>query len=465
VSGVDNAAKEDIMGPGGARVSSELVCMVIAVLMVCLWVTTLTSDEARRPVTSRDAKPCGGAGMAENDSPTTETSDDLEERLEKLRSLPYTSLTAEKVDPESSGVVIYRPGQVHPGYNMYCCERCPDILLMDMTGKIVHRWTHPAGTWGPWHHAIMVPDGDVVAISKIPNYLMRLDWHSSVVWKKTMACHHDVVLSPDHTIYVIVGEKRIYRELLVEFPSILHLTPDGEEIDRWSAFEHLVDIRETFDTRSFLDTILDSMTTRRSKARILEPITRRIQSGEQSDDQLLYDYFHMNTVNFLPETPLGVLGSTFRAGNVLICFRNVNQVAILDQNSGKVLWMWGEGVLEWPHHPTMLESGNILVFDNGTSREYSKVIELNPVTKTVEWEYVGDPPESFYSFSRGSAQRLPNGNTLICDGDNGRAFEVTREGEIVWEWLNSLTTEGYREQVYRMMRLSSDEIEGLLATD
>ncbi|MFH1311850.1 MAG: arylsulfotransferase family protein, partial [Candidatus Eisenbacteria bacterium] len=85
-----------------------------------------------------------------------------------------------------------------------------------------------------------------------------------------------------------------------------------------------------------------------------------------------------------------------------------------------------------------------------------------PVTETVKWQYIGDPPRSFYSEQKGSAQRLPNGNTLICDGDNGRAIEVTMAGEIVWEWLNPATEEGRRVQVYRMIRLDPGVVEPLL---
>jgi hypothetical protein len=127
-----------------------------------------------------------------------------------------------------------------------------------------------------------------------------------------------------------------------------------------------------------------------------------------------------------------------------------------------MLWAWGEGVLEWPHHPTMLTNGNILIFDNGARRKWSRVIELDPVTEKIEWQYVADPPKSFYSYGKGSAQRLPNGNTLICEGDRGRAFEVTPGGDIVWEWLNPKFKGKRRVQVYRMERLDPEIVIDLL---
>jgi hypothetical protein len=176
----------------------------------------------------------------------------------------------------------------------------------------------------------------------------------------------------------------------------------------------------------------------------------------------LYDYFRLNTVTIVPDTPLGRADRRFAAGLLLICLRNVNQICTLDWDSGEILWSWGEGELEWPHHPTVLNNGNILLFDNGVVRKYSRVIELNPVSGTIEWEYTGSPPERFYSRTRGSSQRLPNGNTLICESNDGRAFEVTAGGEIVWEWFNPILDEGRRAQVYRMIRYNAEMIEPLL---
>jgi hypothetical protein len=112
----------------------------------------------------------------------------------------------------------------------------------------------------------------------------------------------------------------------------------------------------------------------------------------------------------------------------------------------------------------MVGDGNILIFDNGVEREYSRVLEVNPGTGKIEWEYVGDPPETFYSPTKGSAQRLPNGNTLICESDRGRAFEITREGEIVWEWWNPEFKNQGRAQVYRMIRIDPRTVSSWLKT-
>ena len=426
-----------------ARLRPQSVFLLVFVCVLCL---SLTHSESGADSDRTDAE-----------------QDDLDKRLERLRALPYTSVTPDQVNPDSAGVMVYDPDKAHPGYNLYCCEACPDIMLIDMSGNLVHRWRDPDGRLRSWHHAIMLANGDAVAIAKSPKCLVRLDWDSRIIWKKSIRCHHDVAVLPDSTFYVIVAERKKYRALDVEFFSIVHLAPSGGEIAAWSAFEHLDEIRQASDPRSFLDTILDSMLADEDPDEVLRPMRKNIAQASDSDGGHVYDYFHINTISVLPQTSLGAADRRFRVGNLLICLRNVNQIAVLDKDSREVLWVWGEEILEWPHHPTMLENGNILVFDNGVERKYSRVIELDPVTRTIEWEYVGDPPGSFYSYTRGSAQRLPNGNTLISEGDTGRAFEVTRGGEIVWEWLNPAIIGKHRAQVYRMIRIPREVAEPLLA--
>jgi hypothetical protein len=78
----------------------------------------------------------------------------------------------------------------------------------------------------------------------------------------------------------------------------------------------------------------------------------------------------------------------------------------------------------------------MLLFDNCGQRNQSTIWEFNPVTREVYWYYRGNSRHPFFSAVCGTAQRLPNGNTLITESDNGRVFEVTRDKEIVWEFYN-----------------------------
>lgn len=88
---------------------------------------------------------------------------------------------------------------------------------------------------------------------------------------------------------------------------------------------------------------------------------------------------------------------------------------------------------------------------------------MNPKTRQIVWQYRADPPESFYSDSRGGAQELPNGNILIADTNTGRAFEVTQSRDVVWEYYNEeLREENGKEErgaLYRFTRLDPSSID------
>jgi hypothetical protein len=394
------------------------------------------------------------------DQENSKKPEDWESRLEMLRSVPYIAFSESTLDESETGVVFHNPERAYAGYNFFCNKLLNEVLLLDMNGGVVHRWKYPrppprksSGS----EHAVLLENGDLLVIQTFRE-LLRLNWNSELIWRKELEVHHDVASSPDGTIYAVTQEAKSHRGKKVRFDAILHLTEGGEEMYRWSTYDHLADIGGVLNTRSFLDTILDSVLTCRSKEDAKSPGGKSAMARRRHN----YSYFNMNSISVLPTTSLAEKDSRFRGGNLLVCFRNVNQIAVLEKDTYRVLWAWGEGELEWPHHPTMLEDGHILIFDNGVQRQYSRVVELDPETEVIVWEYRGDPPQEFYSYTRGSAQRLPNGNTLICESDKGRVFEVTQEGEVVWMWVEPVAGKGLPETVYRMMRLSSARVDKLL---
>jgi outer membrane protein assembly factor BamB len=139
----------------------------------------------------------------------------------------------------------------------------------------------------------------------------------------------------------------------------------------------------------------------------------------------------------------------------LLSARHVNNIFIIDQDTGNPVWSWqGAPELDWQHHPVMLSNGKILVFDNGTRRGYSRVLELDPVNQATVWVYEAEQRTDFFTARGGDAQRLPNGNTLICESEKGRVFEVTSAGQIVWEfWHPEIAEENKRKTIYRMERI------------
>jgi hypothetical protein len=162
------------------------------------------------------------------------------------------------------------------------------------------------------------------------------------------------------------------------------------------------------------------------------------------------DILHVNSVQIIDQDRDAI----FRRDHLLICSLTLDLIGVVDPESETLLWTWGPGELDRPHDPRLLANGNILIFDNGNRRGYSRVVEMDPGTGEIVWEYRGSPPESFFSNWGGSSQRLENGNTLITESDEGRAFEVTRDGRIVWEFYNpGRLPDGTRASLYRMRRL------------
>jgi hypothetical protein len=408
------------------------------------------------------------------DEEVSKRPEDWEKQLEMLRSVPYLALSEAAVDESDTGVVFYNPELTSDGYNIYCDRWSGESVLMDMDGCTVHRWKS-LPDWGKncYHHVAMLENGDIVVIVE-NRKLLRFNWSSELIWEKTLAAHHDLVALPDGSFYVIIRHIELHRGLRTWFDAIVRMTEDGEEMHRWSTFEHLGELKKALDTRWFMDTVLDSIQAGRSpEGRTSEEVKKAAKRPRTQK----VDYFHLNTVSLLPTTTLGERDPRFRQGNLLICFRNINQVAVLDERTWRVLWAWGESELQWPHHPTMLSNGHILIFDNGVQRGYSRVVELDPITETIVWEYMAERPEDFFTTGGGSAQRLPNGNTLICETNSGRVFEVTKEGEVVWMWLNPATMEDLRESaaglknhskknrrvtVHRMTRLARERVDRLL---
>jgi hypothetical protein len=209
------------------------------------------------------------------------------------------------------------------------------------------------------------------------------------------------------------------------------------------------------------------------------------------------DWMHMNSMSELGPNKWYAIGDErFHPDNIIWCGRQTNITAITDKKTGKIVWQVGPeftatrelrklGQIIGQHHAHMIPKGlpgegNILVFDNGgwagygapnpgsitgfnnALRDFSRVLEFDPVTLEVVWKYT--PLEAgfaeladnykFYSGYISSAQRLPNGNTMITEGSNGRIFEVTPEYEITWEYISPYFSDNMATNlVYRAYRV------------
>jgi len=338
---------------------------------------------------------------------------------------------------DCSGVTLLKKDKCDPSYRLYSSRGTEAAHLIDLDGREVHQWSYPQGY--TWHYAEMQPNGHLIAIAK-DIMILELDWESKLVWKAKLRPHHDFARLPGGNTLVVSRRtlpnpwregKKLSLDVLVE------LTPDNQTVWEWKVEEHAREIAEHVPL-------------------IMPPA------------ELFGDWPHINTIEVLPDGPAAEKDARFKTGNLLFCGRHIDTIGVIDRQSGKVVWAWGPGELLGPHMPTMLPNGHILVYDNGSNRStkvrgYTRIVELDPIGGKIVWQYRADPPHFFYSRARGSSQRLPNGNTFIAESDPGRCFEVTPQGEMVWEFYTpDKNKNGSRHALYRTVAYPRDLVDRLV---
>jgi hypothetical protein len=332
--------------------------------------------------------------------------------MAELKSIGY--LQGYRPPPDEQGIVVYDPERAYSGYNLSVSGHAAEASLLDMTGEVLHAWSSDFTRIWPerpvttnsmfWRRARLLENGDLLAIYEGEG-LIRLDRDSNLLWAYGGGSHHDIDVTADGTIYVLDRETADIAWIHPRLPTLIDfiavLDPEGNLLDR-------VSVIECFENSPYA------------------PVLKRVGK--------VGDAFHTNTLEVF-DGSLADRSPLFRKGNILISIRYLDTIAIIDLESRSVLWTL-TGLWHEQHQPTLLENGHMLIFDNQGYRNSSTVLEFDPFTQEIVWSYTGDPPESFFTFGIGSCQRLPNGNTLITESEPGKAFEVTPEKEIVWEYLN-----------------------------
>jgi len=390
---------------------------------------------------------CGGDRSAPDAAPEAPSPELSAAEREQLSALGYVYFAEEEAGDED-GVVRFDPERTAPGYSLYSIRYRCRAELIDLDGTLVNAWEQQPCQF--WSTAVLLPSGYLLVTGQDPvsadeegldaMYLLRLGWDGHVVWKVSIPAHHDAELTPRGRILTLVAHYRsvpaIYPDARVKDELLTLLSPAGKVLERAS--------------------ILDMLQRTPELLRIRRVAARR--HGGRREVEL----FHANSVEWMHRPELAARSPIYGENNLLTCLRNQDVIAIFDWARKRLVWAWGRGELEFPHHPTVLDDGHILVFDNGLRSGRSRILEVDPLSDRIVWQYVGSDRAPFFSKNRGSNQRLPNGNTLIADSDSGRAFEVTPGGEIVWEFLVPYRSDdGHRATLERIHRYPRSEIDAL----
>jgi len=402
------------------------------------------------------------------------------------------------------GVINYNVNETSPGYNLFYPLLQSNVYLVDNCGRIVNQWSDVG--FVPGSSVELLPNGNLLKTSSLNfasnSALLSLagagdmvhlkDWDNNTLWEYSVSSaiermHHDIKAMPNGNVLILAWENKsgeearqagkdttltmadgfLYPDFLIEVEPVG--ADGGNIVWRWNAWDHFV---QDFDeTKNNYGVIADHP----------ELININYPPGDNS-----IDWLHTNAIDYNEDLD-----------HILISAPGFNEVWIIDHsttteeaagntggNSGKggdLIYRWGNPAaynsgdsshqkLFFQHDPHWIEQGltnedkdfgKLLVFNNQAGEDYSTVNifapQWNGETYEIlnngtygpddfEFTYQAAVPQDLYSNNVSGAQKLPNGNLLICSGVQKKVFEVTPQQKIVWEYVNPVRSNNAIEQ-------------------
>lgn len=363
-----------------------------------------------------------------------------------------------------TGVLYYEKDRCNYGYTLIAPVFSTKTYLIDMEGNPVHEWECKiqAGM-----HAELLPNGNLLRSGRLPDspvafgghggIIQEFDWQGNIVWEYKLKSdhavhHHTFKRLPNGNTMLLGWEYKSYEECLAKgrrpetilkegvleedivhygiWPDFLvEVNKQNETVWEWHAWDHLGTGKNQLDINYHLPLCLQTYGSA--------------------------DWTHCNAIDFDEKNNIVLLNS-----------RNFSEFYFIDYKTGEIRYRWGnktthtnakkpsfgddgDQTLFGPHNAHFLPNGNILIFDNGWLRPQgnrSRIVEMNPQTNKIVWEYISQNPNGFSSPYQGSCQRLENGNTLICSSNAGQIFELTPKGKAVWIYIAPYAANGeYKE--------------------
>ena len=395
------------------------------------------------------------------------------------------------------------------GYVLFTPYSYDSTYLIDKCGKLVHTW---GSAYNPGLAVYLLPDGTLLRTGCIPNsyfniggkggIIERFDWNSNLLWSYVISdsikcMHHDICQLPNGNILAIVWEIHLYAESINNGKNplftpdtlwsdrIIELKPIGTDsaniVWQWRDWDHLI---QDYDSTKLNYGVVSD-----------HPELINLNYYSSTNDP---DWIHTNTVYY-----------NEAKDQIIMCAHNFSEVWIIDHSTttaqassdtggisgkgGDLLYRWGnpqaynrgtsaDEKFFTLHNAYWIpngfkDSGKIMLFNNGLLRPagaYSSIEIFDPPIDSLGnypittnqpyqpdsdyWIYTKPIPTDFYSENMGGAQRLSNGNTLICNADIGEFFEIDSALNIVWDYVCPVNPAGrmtqglntaYQDEVFR----------------
>jgi hypothetical protein len=365
-------------------------------------------------------------------------------------------------------------------------------FLINNCGQVINEWN---STHLPGNAVYLLPNGNLLRAGRLENgssdivfggqggIVELFDWDDNLIWSYIYSTnqfrqHHDVFPMPNGNVLILaatviteaeaiaagrdpnlLSQSRLYTEQIIEVEPLG--AAQGTIVWEWNAKDHII---QDFDNTkaNFGDVALTP-----GKLDI-----NFLNGGNGGSNWL-----HFNSIQYNENLDQIVMSSRNLSEIYIIDHSTTTSEAATDSggnygNGGDFLYRWGnpqaykqgleaDRILYGQHYPHIIadglvDAGKLMIFNNGNGRfpEYSEAIVVNPPTTapgvyeytsntafgptTTDYSYSdqSSDPSEFYSAIVSSAQRLGNGNTLICEGRGGEIFEIDDNDNIVWKYKN-----------------------------
>ena len=338
----------------------------------------------------------------------------------------------------------HRPERLQPGYRAlmgYLAEEGDfGIRLFDESGTEVHRRVlnydvqdpdGPTGGSEAPHAFHFLADGSVVVNTDKGDVMTRYDVCGEPVWSRPGAFHHSFAADPRGGLWTWRGETSAFDQ----YQFLARIDPEtGETLEE---IDLVADVIEASPENRAIFTLMPEQEIRHA-------------DGYRS----VPDIFHPNDLEVL-QPEMADAFPDFEAGDLLMSFRNVDLVAVLDPDTAEIKW-WSHGPWIQQHDPDFGANGEITVFNNNGWRRdwHSSIVAIDPSTRAVRTVEV-DPDYRFYTQYMGKHEYLDDGTLQVVVPFEGRALELGPDGEPLLE-INNLFSPDHNAFVADYVLLAPD---------
>lgn len=338
------------------------------------------------------------------------------------------------------GVVFYDRLRTQPGFNLVqtsSSQGAQQCWLMNLQGEFV---LTIRGTY-----CVILDGGGLVRSHN--RELEQLGTNLERSWNQLAYVHHDIWPDPE-TGDVFVWASLEWQKVLGRFPSnvdvLIGFDKSGQKIYSWNVLEHADEVQKVFGP--FIPS--------------------------ETAQNVHWEVSHFNALQLLPANILEKDHPEFRKGNILIStIQPSSGLAIIDRKTGHIVWSYLDSRSDNVHSPRLMADGSIIYFQNQQLDKdgaelgpYSRLVKIDPVAHQKLWMFQGKAPDTFFADFNGAVEILENGNYLVSHKSNGgAAFELTPNGRVVWEWVNSSADPLIRADIVRVLRVPIKQGEALIS--